>query len=106
MNWEPIFVALIGTLGLVQVALINRTRQHSKATREQTENNHDAIGKVPNLRDNIDLNQSEIVGLVREVLVTQNLQGRQIGRLFDLQRRNQQEIDDLETTQEKRNRNV
>jgi hypothetical protein len=44
-----VLVALITALGGVLIALLNRTRQHAKAARDQVENNH-----ATNLRDEAD----------------------------------------------------
>lgn len=49
MNLTEVVVALIGTVGVIVVALIaNESRRHSKAARHQVENDHSTNMRVEN----------------------------------------------------------
>lgn len=73
-----VLVALIGILGSVLVVLLNRTRQHAKATRYQVENNH----KI-NMRDEQDTRHRQNTS--RLAVVERRVGGveKDIGRIAD-----------------------
>lgn len=107
---ETVTVALITVIGTVLVALMDRTRRHAKATREQTENQHSNT-PTPNLRDNIDANQLEtnkklnrMAEILDGVVDTQRRQGNKLDRLFSIVGRHDEKFDILEDTVENKNR--
>lgn len=85
-----IAVAIISAVGLILVALINRTRVHAKVTREQLENSHlNNDSKIPNIRENIDANHSKILekldsqsDAISKIANSQKNQGSRINKLF------------------------
>jgi hypothetical protein len=106
--YESVITGLITAFGLITIALINRTRVHAKATREQAENRHiDNPQKISNLRENIDHNQEvsidkldNLTGLVMGVVDTQRRQGNKLDRLFSVTNRHTDQIQEM--TQPKR----
>lgn len=91
-------VALITAIGGIQIAIINQTRIHSKKTREQTENSH-KDSPIPNLRDNIDVNQYIVVELLRDIRNTLTNHGEEISTIKQTLITQGNEIDEL--TQER-----
>lgn len=64
-----IVVAVVTAIGIVIVAMLNRTRQHARAaskntaeTRDEVKNSHEI-----NLRDNIDTNQAGILDALKQI---------------------------------------
>ncbi|GAB3125955.1 hypothetical protein [Glaciibacter psychrotolerans] len=50
-----ILTAVVGTIGVIIVAMVNRTRQYAKSTQEHVQNSHmKPDGKPLNLRDDLD----------------------------------------------------
>ena len=72
-----IIAAIVTALSGIQIALLNTTRIHSKKTREQTENAHKE-SPLPNLRDNIDVNQYILVEMLKGITDTQKEQGEKL----------------------------
>lgn len=71
-----VLVAIITVMGSVLLALINKTKSNTKAILYQTVNDHGNMpNKVPNLRDNIDVNHEILVGMLR-------MQNQDVGKLF------------------------
>ena len=72
-----IMVAVVTTVGLIAVALINRTRQHAKAASDNTAVTRHAITNdhPTNFRDDLDEKFEEVFRLL-------GIHGRQINRLF------------------------
>ncbi len=62
VTFGVIIAAIITTMGGLILAILNRTRQHAKATREGVENSHDT-----NLRDDLDGKVEVIVGRLKEL---------------------------------------
>lgn len=89
-------VSFVSTLGAITVAMINTTRKHVKAVREQTENNHiDSPGKVANLRENIDKNQDTVVEKLDRIMIAQYDHTRKIDKLFTITSRHENSIDEI-----------
>lgn len=105
-----IIVALVSTFGLISVALINRTRIHTRAIRRQTENDHGENGsnkddkqnkKIPNLRENIDINQDRLMEILESIRDTQRRQGNKLDRLFSITNQHTNKFFEIENTQTK-----
>ena len=73
-----VLVALVTALGAILVALLNRTRQHAKAAREQVENNH-----PKNLRDEQDERHGENVSRLDSLERGQLQLQRAVGSIQD-----------------------
>lgn len=83
-----IITAVITTIGIVAVALINRTRQHAKAASDNTAETRDEFvnDHKTNLRDDLD---AKFAGLNKRL----DKQSRQIAALFARDRELAQEIE-------------
>jgi len=100
---ETVYAAIVAAIGLVLVALINRTRQHAKAAREQLDNAHiDEDGKIPNIRENIDHNHVKILEHIESfnekldgVIDTQRRQTNKLDRLFSITGKHNKQIDEI-----------
>lgn len=103
-----ILSAIIAALGMIQVALINTTRRHSKAIREQTENEHiENPHKISNMREDMDDKHAGIIGMLRHVLRNQNVQGQMITTLFAITTGQQDQIDEMtQESKEKKNETI
>ena len=61
-----ILTAVVGTVGVIIVAMLNRTRQHAKVAADQTANSHNKPDGTPlNLRDDLDEKFEWIADLVK-----------------------------------------
>lgn len=92
-----ILVAIVGTAGLILVALIgNRARQHAKATRDQVENSH-----TTNLREEADDRHRELVRRLEGVASDVRGIRRDLGRHTDHLTDHEKRLDLIERTQPK-----
>lgn len=85
-----IVVSIVTAIGIIMVALLNRTRQHAKlaatnsaVVKDEVKNDH-----TTNMRDESDERHGEIIATLRELsatqqqmLETQKVHGREIGNL-------------------------
>lgn len=99
MNSETvglIAVALISTIGGVQIALINRTRQHAKTAANQLENEHVTDpSKVSNIREDITHNQGETNKKLDMVIAQQFRMNNKVDRLFSITNTHTNQIDEI-----------
>lgn len=103
---------VVTTIGLIALGILNRTRQHSKATRDTAADTHYQLANdhKTNLRDDLDgkfldvTNALDALKLGQETLTKgQARQGRQISALFRQDRALAEEIEhtrDPEKTRE------
>lgn len=101
VEYEPIIttaggiiIALVTASSGVTIALIARNSSRTKRILKQTENEHGDTA-TPNLRDNIDTNQKQIVSLLLGVIQTQNEHDNKLDSLFLITTGQQGQIDDL-----------
>lgn len=97
---ENILVAIITTIGLVIIAILDRTRRHALATRVQVENSHST-----NLREESDERHAENTGRllsiatdvtkIKGTLVDLLEADRRLSERMDVEHRR---VDDLERT--------
>lgn len=94
MITEGIIIAIVAACGGVMVALLNRTRQHSKAIRDQVENDHST-----NLRVEADDRHAELVHRIEGIASDVRGIRRDLGRHADHLGRHEERLDYLERTQ-------
>lgn len=80
-------VAVVTAIGLIIVAIVNRTRQHTKAVRDQVENDHPT-----NFRDEQDHRHLEVVTKFDGALEAIASLGRSIGSIRDDVRQVREEL--------------
>lgn len=81
---ENVWIALVGAVQVITLALIGKVAKDGSRTRNQVENAHiDESGEPYNLRDNIDENQAELLTAIGRVEREQSGMKRDIGRLDD-----------------------
>lgn len=71
-------VAVVSAIGLILVAIVNRTRQHTKAVRNQVENDH-----TTNFRDEQDVRHVELLTKFDGALEAIAGLGRSVGSIRD-----------------------
>lgn len=71
-------VAVVTVIGLIAVAILNRTRQHAKAVRYQVENDHST-----NLRDDADKYHGETAAKLDALVDAVASLGRSVGSVRD-----------------------
>lgn len=80
-------VAVVTAIGLILVAIVNRTRQHTKAVRTQVENDHEI-----NFRDELDDRHAEILAKVDAAAEAIAGLGKSVGGIRDDLRQVREEL--------------
>lgn len=93
---DAVLTALIASVTTVIVALLNRTRQHAKAAREQVENNHST-----NLREESDERHTENQTLLKQLALDVGGMRQDMRALTArVDRSDERLFDHIETTQD------